>query len=100
MFKEIKKEILENQFIYDLRNKFEINANELIRLKNSLIKLKAIWAEKTSIDKELMQVLYGIPMVILFQVERNEYSENEKKFLEDAWIDIDNLIMECLISSN
>lgn len=98
----IKDKILANQFIDKVRVEMVIDDESYEELVELLKLLSKEWKDKSVIDKELALVLYSIPQMI-----RNSYlsfedgSSNSEKpeiaqKLEDIWIDLDALVIECL----
>lgn len=92
---QTKNDILTNQFIYKLREKFQIDEKDYGDLINSLTKLKTAWEMDNLIDKELMAHIYVIPNIIRGQF-RNEYTDVQQKRLRNMEIEIDNLIIDML----
>ncbi|MDQ3099607.1 MAG: hypothetical protein M3Q44_07735 [bacterium] len=96
-FDVLKSEILANQFIYKLRLEFKIDEIEYSQLIRSLSELSLLWKSEKLIDKQLMEVLYGLPSVIREQI-REEYPKEQQNRLIEMKIKIDGLILECLDS--
>ncbi|EFC4196327.1 MULTISPECIES: hypothetical protein [Escherichia] len=99
MLNDIKKKIIDNNFVNDIRINMNFNNDEYNELVSSLEKLANYMKNETIIDKELALYLYTTPQMI-----RNAYAsfdkwENKPELalrLEDAWIELDSLVINCL----
>jgi hypothetical protein len=96
MFENLKKSILDNEFIYSLRLKFVVDQAEYDRLVRDLKLLVDIWKSESTIDKELMAVLYVLPWVVEYQAARPEYDSAVRQRLVDIRLELDALILQCL----
>ena len=59
---QLKKRILENDFIINIRH-FQIRAESFKELCDSVSKLADIWKGQNQVDKELASELYGLVRV-------------------------------------
>lgn len=99
MLDDIKKKIIDNNFVNDVRINMIFNKNEYNELISGLEDLSNYMKNKTIIEKELALYLYTIPQMI-----RNAYDSFDKRKnkpelalkLEDAWIELDALVIDCL----
>jgi hypothetical protein len=93
---DLKKKIIDNQFINKIRLEFCFDDQAYLELKESLLQLKSYWNSEDCLDKGLVSYLYVIPAIIRGQSSRPEYSKEIKDKLTKAEIEIDNLILEAL----
>ena len=93
---DLKESILANQFIYDLRLKFQINEDEYLHLYHDLENLKTEWQNQTLINKELVQHLYVLLLTVAGQLQRSEYSPSDHDRIQQLYIELENVVMECL----
>ncbi|MHA8111766.1 hypothetical protein ACX122_01270 [Kosakonia cowanii] len=99
MLNDIKRKIIDNNFVNNIRINMGFNDDEYNELASSLEKLANHMKNETVIDKELALYLYTMPQMI-----RNAYTsfdkwENKPELalrLEDAWIELDSLVINCL----
>ncbi|MEN0579810.1 hypothetical protein AAIG39_12430 [Phytobacter palmae] len=99
MLNDIKKQIITNNFVDNVRVNMNFNDHEYDKLISSLESLANHMKNESIIDKELALYLYTMPQMI-----RNAYSsfdkwENKPELalrLEDAWIELDSLVINCL----
>lgn len=96
MLETIKWAILDNEYIMKLRTEFVIDNEEYAKLCQSLRALAPLWQKETCIDKELMQELYILAPVILYQALRSEYPAEVNRQLWEMHDEIDALVLECL----
>lgn len=99
MLYSIKQKIINNNFVNKIRINMDFNNDEYNELISSLESLAICMRNERVIDKDLALYLYTIPQMI-----RNAYAgfdSWEKKpelalRLEDAWIELDALVISCL----
>lgn len=99
MLCDVKKKIIDNGFVNNVRINLAFNDEQYNDLVSSLEGLANLLKNNDSIDKELALYLYTIPQMI-----RNAYAsfgkvENKPDLvfkLEDAWVELDSLVINCL----
>lgn len=99
MLCDVKKKIIDNGFVNNVRINLAFNDEQYNDLVSSLEGLANLLKNNDSIDKELALYLYTIPQMI-----RNVYAsfgkvENKPDLvfkLEDAWVELDSLVINCL----
>ena len=95
----MKDRILSNQFIEKLLINTEVDEKEYVELCDILRKLAVEWKDEKYIEKEIVNLLYQIPVIVrnkyLFYSDKG-YSNATIDRLEDMWIELDGLILECL----
>jgi len=99
MLEEIKEEVIKNSFVDEIKTNMVFNEDAYIGLVSSLGKLSNELKDNDFIDKEFSLYLNTIPQMI-----RNAYvsfdgikNKPENAFkLEDAWIELDALVIDCL----
>lgn len=97
---KLKECILKNSFVNKLRIEMQFDDNEYEELCDLLRKIINMVKNDKSIDKELMLTLYSTPQVV--QNIFSEFSKNhaiDEEFtikLEDAWIELDQLVIDIL----
>lgn len=96
----LKEKIMTNTFIEKVRNQMQIDEQQYKELCESLEKLAAEWKNKKDIDKELALFLYSAPQIIrnifLSFKEHSKPVPDIAKKLEDIWVELDALVIECL----
>lgn len=100
MDNKLKGRILNNTFVDKVRNEMVIDENEYEALREMLIMLSNELKSEQVIDKELALILYSMPQMIRntflsFTAHNVQGSELVSK-LENIWIDLDELVIECL----
>ncbi|PHM22164.1 hypothetical protein [Xenorhabdus innexi] len=99
MLDKIKEEIIANNFVDEIRMSLSFNEQEYQKLVTSLAKLAEIMSEENTIDKELALYLYSIPQIVHNAYASFDGKENKPEIamkLEEAWIELDALSIECL----
>ena len=95
----LKDKILSNNFVEKLRIEMVFDQEAFDSLQKDLDRLSQIQKERVSVNKELMLALYSLPLVVrnlhIELAKRNPGLELTSK-LEDAWIELDHLVTECL----
>lgn len=99
MLDDVQQKIINNNFVNEIRINMNFNNDEYSELVSSLESLADYMKNEKNVDKELALYLYTIPQMI-----RNAYNsfdnwENKPELalkLEDAWIELDVLIINCL----
>ncbi len=102
MSNELKNKIINNGFAYKLREQLIIDRDDYKELRQLLTELAVELGKKDTVDKELVLVLYTIPQMVrntFLSFSKNDSTMNEfVSELEDIWIDLDGMILECLSS--
>ena len=95
----LKKRLLSNTFVDKVRNQMEINDAEYQELIEILSNLSGELKSQKVIDKELALILYSMPQIIrnifLTYEEHNGKATDFGNKLEDIWIDLDAMVLEC-----
>ncbi|KOP78715.1 hypothetical protein AMS59_10200 [Lysinibacillus sp. FJAT-14745] len=99
-----KKRLLSNTFVDKVRNQMEIDEEEYRELIEILTNLSDELKSQKVIDKELAMTLYSMPQIIrnVFQTyeEHNGKATEFGNKLEDIWIDLDAMVLECFIDTS
>jgi hypothetical protein len=98
MLIELKERLLSNSFVDKVRTHLNFDDEEYQQLRIALIELAKSLQGSSVIDRELMLYLYSAPMIVRNSYE--SYPEKSDKIaqqLEDAWIELDRLVLECLV---
>lgn len=97
---KLKARILKNSFINKLRIKMKFDDNQYEELCNLFRKFIDVVKNDSSIDKELMVTLYSAPQVVhnIFLQFSGDNTMDEEFImkLEDAWIELDQLVIDIL----
>ncbi|CDG94435.1 hypothetical protein [Xenorhabdus bovienii] len=99
MLEKIKEEIISNSFVDEIRISLSFNEQEYKKLVASLTNLAEIMNEQSTIDKELALYLYSIPQMVHNAYASFDGKENKPEIamkLEEAWIELDALSIDCL----
>ncbi|WJM81156.1 hypothetical protein [Pectobacterium brasiliense] len=99
MLEEIKEKIIKNSFVDEIRTNMAFNEDAYVGLISSLGKLSNELKNNDFIDKELALYLYTIPQMIRNAYVSFDGKENKPEIafrLEDAWIELDALVIDCL----
>ncbi|HFV9240443.1 hypothetical protein GRW77_05995 [Escherichia coli] len=99
MLCEVKKKIIDNGFVNNVRINLAFNDEQYNDLVSSLDGLANLLKNNDSIDKELALYLYTIPQMIRNAYASFEKVENKPDLvfkLEDAWVELDSLVINCL----
>jgi hypothetical protein len=94
---ELKRRILKNQFVYELRH-LQIDRGSLQELLAALAELAVVWRSQEVVEKDIAQELYGVMTIIrnmLVHFERHETLRSRVAELEEISIDVDRLILKC-----
>lgn len=95
---ELKKRILSNAFVDKVLKHLIFDDEKFQQLRMALTELAQSLRGSSVIDRELMVYLYSAPTIVRNSYER--YPDKSAKIaqqLEDAWIELDRLVMECLV---
>lgn len=96
----LKEKIMTNRFIEKVRNQMQIDEQQYTELCELLEKLAIEWKNKKDVDKELVLFLYNAPQIIrnifLSFKEKGEPLPDIANRLEDIWVELDALVIECL----
>jgi hypothetical protein len=97
MDEALKQSILRNPFIIRLRE-LRVDEDAFQELAEALRRLAAEWKGQPVIDKELASELYVVIQVMrnMLQTLRAHGSPDADR-VEEMWIDLDNLVLECLV---
>lgn len=99
MLTKIKDRIISNVFIDEVIIKMNFNDDEYNKLVSDLNMLSNYLKNKNIIDKELALYLYTIPQMIRNIHSHFDQLEEKPELvfkLEDAWIELDGLVINCL----
>lgn len=99
MLCDVKKKIIDNGFVNNVRINMAFNDEQYNDLVSSLEELANLLKNNDSIDKELALYLYTIPQMIRNAYASFEKVENKPDLvfkLEDAWVELDLLVINCL----
>ncbi|HOJ78582.1 MAG TPA: hypothetical protein PLZ08_10880 [Bacillota bacterium] len=96
----LKEKIKNNKFIDEVLSKMRIDEQQYQELCNLLKELATEWQNNQVIDKELALYLYCTPQMIrnvfLSFKDKNGPLPEIAKRLEDIWVELDALVIECL----
>lgn len=99
MLSDVKKKLIDNNFVNIVRVNMVFNDEQYNELVSSLEVLANLLKSNQFIDKELALYLYTIPQMIRNAYASFENVENKPDLafkLEDAWIELDSLVINCL----
>jgi hypothetical protein len=99
MLCDVKKKIIDNDFVNNVRINMVFNDEQYNDLVSSLEEVANSLKNNEFIDKELALYLYTIPQMIKNAYASFEQVENKPDLafrLEDAWIELDSLVINCL----
>ena len=95
-----KAEVLENRFVDRLRGEMCVDQQEYDDLCAALGRLADELASEAKIDRDLALVLYSTPQMVWNAyrqaLEPDNRVEGLARRLEDMWIELDALVLECL----
>ena len=99
MMNGLKDKILRNTFVDQVRMNMKIDELEYEILRGHLIELAASMKGSKDIDRELMLTLFAMPTMI--RNASGSFAGREPRpeialRLEDIWIELDELITDCL----
>jgi hypothetical protein len=96
---ELKKRILSNPFVDQIRISMKFDEDAYNELRKDLRTLASSLKGSATIDRELMLSLYSMPVLVrnsfLSFAGRCPLPEIAAK-LEDAWVELDELVTKCL----
>jgi hypothetical protein len=96
----LKERILNNSFVDKVRSEMKVDEEEYQALKELLIELIEELKKQKVIDKELALILYSMPQIIrntFLSLETDDEEVSDlTNMLEDIWIELDELVIECL----
>ena len=102
MKKELKLEVMESmdEFAHAVRMNRDYSDDQFERVKALLSDLAGASRNDHVIDKDLALSLYALPQTVrnMFLSYDGSIETRPQRFdrLEDAWIDLDALVLECL----
>ena len=98
---DLKNRLINNKFVERIRESLQIDEgeyNELCQILEAISKsLKDVYV----IDKELALILYSEPQMVrnaFLSFANHEDPPEIASRLEDIWVELDGLVMECLSS--
>ncbi|ELQ6023126.1 hypothetical protein R2217_003618 [Cronobacter turicensis] len=94
---EVIRQLFSNKFIDEVKMKMVFNGIQYNNFISALNELSILM--KKEIDKELALYLYSIPQMIRYAYDsfNGEIDKNELALkLEEAWIELDALVIEVL----
>lgn len=97
MDEALKESILQNPFIDRLRD-LQVDEDAFRDLTAALRRLAGAWKGQPLVDKEIASDLY-----VVIQVTRNmletlrAHGSPDADRVEEMWIDLDDLVLECLV---
>ena len=96
----LKERILNNSFVDKVRSEMKVDEEEYRALKELLMELIVELKKEEVIDKELALILYSMPQIIrntFLSLETDDEEVSDlTNMLEDIWIELDELVIECL----
>ena len=95
----LKKRILENTFVDQVRLHLKVDESEYAQLRAALTELASSLKGSRVIDRELMMYLYAAPTMIRNAFESFSGIEPLPEIayrLEDLWVELDELVTDCL----
>ena len=96
---DLKQLIVKNTFIDQVRNNMHIDESEYEKLCTALQNLALEWREDKLIDKELVLLLYSMPLMIrnifLSFSDLGPPLPETANRLEDIWVELDDLVTQC-----
>lgn len=98
MKNHLKRAILDNQFAIKVRTEGVFDQIEYNKLCKSLKQLAHEISSELMIDKKLALTLYYTPVVVrnsYLSFAKNENPHPITNQLEDAWVELDQLVMNC-----
>ena len=95
---ELKQRIVDNSFVDEVRMHMTFNNVQYNELRKDLTDLALSLKGSHVVDRELMLVLFAMPTMIrnAFESVREQDTEIAGQ-LEDAWVELDALIANCLV---
>jgi hypothetical protein len=99
MLNEVKEKIIDNNFVNEIRISMNFNVDEYNKLISNLKILSCLLKNERFIDKELALYLYEMPQMIRNAYASFDKCENKPEIalsLEEAWIELDSLVINCL----
>lgn len=100
----LKQRLLSNTFVDKVRNQMEIDEAAYQELIEIMTNLSYELKSQKVIDKELALILYSMPQIIRnVYITYEEHNGKATEFgnkLEDIWIDLDAMVLECLIDTS
>jgi hypothetical protein len=103
---EFKKNLMDSmgEFAQAVRMNRDYDDEQFENLKKLLSKLACELSDKEVLDKDLALNLYTLPQIVrnMFLTYDGPIDSRPERFnrLEDAWIDLDELVIECLQPPN
>lgn len=100
---KLKHRIMSNSFVDGVRIDLRFDDAAFADLVDALTELATALRGSQTLDRELAAVLYSIPLMV-----RNSFLAISGQAgvsspiigkLEDAWLELDALVMECLVES-
>lgn len=99
MLDDVRQKIINNNFVNEVRIKMNFNNAEYNELVSNLTRLAGYLKKEKYLDKELALYLYTIPQMIRNVFISFDQGKNKPELaarLEDAWLELDALVINCL----
>lgn len=96
---DLKARIQANPFVDDVRTHLRFDAKAFDELCVHLTELAHAWRNEVRVDKELVSILYAAPQVVrncYLSFASHEDPPPLARQLEDAWVELDRLVLDCL----
>lgn len=95
---QLKTAILQNTFVFNVRTRMWFDEHEYQALLSNLTVLSQQLRTMTTLDKELALCLYTLPQSIrnIFESFTQQPLPDIALRLEDAWLELDALVLTCL----
>jgi hypothetical protein len=106
MNREFKQDVMDSmeEFAQAVRMNRDYDDEQFENLKKLLSKLAYELSDKDFLDKDLALNLYTLPQIVrnMFLTYDGPIDSRPERFdrLEDAWVELDELVIECLQPSN
>ena len=98
--KNSRTRVMNNSFVDRLRSEWEIDELAYHELREALGQLATKLATEERIAKDLALILYSMPQMVrnahLHASEKGHAQPEMAKRLEEIWIELDALVLECL----
>jgi predicted metal-binding protein len=95
----LKAKILANELALTIRTESRVDEDQWEELRHLLQLLAKEWQSAESVDKELVECLYTTSQALRNSFVAHSQLEPRTALadrLEDLWVDVDALVLECL----